>query len=156
MARRRHNSAQPADAMAMLKDDHQKVRGLFQAYEAARDPRAKRACAEEACMELAIHAQLEERVLYPAVADQAGKAGEKLAQASLEDHETVKDLMQALQDLRLDDKAFDAKFHKLIHNVEDHMAAEESEMFPLVEAALSEDMDALMAEMQELQEQIRA
>ena len=50
---------------------------------------------------------------------------------------------------------FDAKFHKLMHNVEHHVA-EEAEMFPLAEQELAEDLDEMSAEMQELKKEILA
>ncbi|HEY5868636.1 MAG TPA: hypothetical protein VI542_24270 [Candidatus Tectomicrobia bacterium] len=52
--------AQPGDAITMLQEDHQRVRDLCQEYAMARDPRAQRGIAEEACTELELHAQVEE------------------------------------------------------------------------------------------------
>ena len=62
-----HGMHQPDDAIAMLKEDHRRVRDFFQEYEAASDPRAKREIAEEVCVELETHAQLEEHIFYPTV-----------------------------------------------------------------------------------------
>jgi len=47
------------NALAMLTEEHQRVRDLFQEYAVARDPRAQRVIAEEACTEIALHAQVE-------------------------------------------------------------------------------------------------
>ena len=60
MAQRNDKMGQPEDAIAMLKADHQRVRDLFQEYEAAQAQQAKRDIAEEAFVELEMHAQLEE------------------------------------------------------------------------------------------------
>ena len=151
---KRHNEMdQPADAIAMLKADHQKVRNLFQEYEAASDPRAKREIAEEACVQLEMHAQLEENVFYPAVNEETDE-GPELVKESLEEHQTMKDLIQALRDMGPDNKAFDTKFKELIRNVEHHVEEEEREMFPLAEEELEEDMEDLLEEMQELKEQL--
>jgi hemerythrin-like domain-containing protein len=49
-----------------------------------------------------------------------------------------------------DTDAFEVKFHELIRNVEHHVAEEESEMFPLAEQELAEDLDEMREEMQEL------
>ena len=92
--------AQSTEAIAMLKDDHRKVRDLFQHYDAARDPSAKRERAQEVIAELEIHAQLEEQLFYPAVADQSDE-GEELAQESMLEHQQVKTLMQELWELGL-------------------------------------------------------
>jgi hypothetical protein len=56
MAKRNDKRGQPEDALAMLKADHQRVRDLFQEYEAAQNPQAKRNIAEEAFVELEMHA----------------------------------------------------------------------------------------------------
>ena len=96
MSTRRNNQAQPQDAIAMLKADHQKVRDLFQQYEATRDPSAKREVAEQVFIELETHAQLEENVFYPAVQEETDE-GPALVQESLSEHEAVKTLIQDLR-----------------------------------------------------------
>ena len=82
MPTHRNNHAQPQDAIAMLKADHQKVRDLFHQYEAMRDPSAKREVAEQVFMELETHAQLEENVFYPAVNEET-EDGPALVKESL-------------------------------------------------------------------------
>jgi hemerythrin-like domain-containing protein len=49
-----------------------------------------------------------------------------------------------------DTDAFDAKFQELIQNVSHHVEEEESEMFPLAEQELAEDLEEMREEMQEL------
>ena len=51
---------------------------------------------------------------------------------------------------------FDAKFKDLIHNVEDHVADEEAEMFPFAEVTLQEDLGALMEAMRAFKAQLLA
>ena len=155
MPTRRNNQAQPQDAIAMLKADHQKVRDLFQQYEAMRDPSAKRDVAEQAFMELETHAQLEEHVFYPAVNEET-EDGPALVKESLEAHETMKHLIQELRSMGSDPHAFDAKFRALLQHVEHHVAEEEAAMFPLAEEELEEDMKDLRDEMQELKKDIMA
>ncbi len=53
-------------------------------------------------------------------------------------------------------KAFDAKFKELVRNVEQHVEEEESQMFPLAEDQLADEVEDLMDEMQELKEQLLA
>jgi hemerythrin-like domain-containing protein len=155
MAKRNNKRGQQKDAIAMLKADHQKVRDLFQQYEATRNVAAKLAIAEEAFMELETHAQLEENVFYPAVNEETDD-GPELVKESLEDHDTMKQLIQELRDMGQDTEAFDAKFHELIRTVEHHVEEEETAMFPLAEEELEEDMKDLKDEMQELKAQILA
>ena len=96
-----------------------------------------------------MHTQLEENVFYPAVNEETDE-GPELVKESLSEHETVKNLIQELRGMAHDTDAFDAKFQELIRNVEHHVEEEESEMFPLAEQELLEDLDDLQDEMQEL------
>jgi hemerythrin-like domain-containing protein len=139
----------PTDAIALLKADHQRVRDLFAQYEATENVETKRTLAEQAFVELEMHAQLEENVFYPAVNEET-EEGPELVKESLSEHETVKNLIQELRGMKHKTDAFDAKFQELMDNVEHHVAEEEAQMFPLAEEELSEDLDEMMAEMQEM------
>jgi len=75
--------------------------------------------AEDVLGELEVHAQLEEQIFYPAIADQSDE-GERLAQGSLEEHQILRHLIQELRAMGPHVHGFDAKFRDLIHNVEDH------------------------------------
>lgn len=154
-AKRDNGMGRSEDAIAMLKADHQRVRDLFQEYQAASAPRAKRELAEEACTELEIHAQLEEQIFYPTVNEETDE-GPELVKESLAEHQTMKQLIEELRDMGPDNQAFDAKFKELIRNVEHHVEEEENDMFPLAAAELAEDMDEITQEMQELKQEIMA
>src|SRR5262249_22318729 len=148
MAKRRNQRQQPADAIAMLKADHQRGRNLFQQYEAEHNPSTKRHLADQACTEVEIHTQLEENVFYPAVNEELDEVTE-LVKESLKEHQTVKNLIQKLRRMAPGTDEFDVTFQELIRNVEHHVEEEESEMFPLAEEELAEDMNNLRDEMQE-------
>jgi hemerythrin-like domain-containing protein len=144
MPTRQNDQEQPGDAIAILKADHQRVRDLFSQYEATR-----KTLAQQVFMELETHAQLEENIFYPAM-NEGTDEGPDLVKESVQDHETVHQLIQELQGMEHDTDEFDAKFQELIRNVEHHVEEEESEMFPLAEQELLEDLDDLREEMQEL------
>jgi hemerythrin HHE cation binding domain-containing protein len=99
--------------------------------------------------------QLEEQIFYPTVNEETDD-GPEMVKDSLDEHETMKNLIQELRDMGSDHKAFDTKFKKLIQNVEHHVEEEENEMFPLAEEELEEDMAKLKEEMQELKQEIMA
>jgi hemerythrin superfamily protein len=155
MTPQRNDDAQPADALEMLKADHQRIRELCAHYEATTDPDAQWTIAQDVLGELDVHAQLEEQVFYPAIADQSDE-GERLAQGSLEEHQILKHLMQELRGMGPHVPGFDAKFRDLIHNVDDHVADEEAELFPFAEVTLQDDLGALLAAMRALKAQILA
>src|SRR5215216_5895728 len=139
MPSRQNDHAQPADAIAMLKADHQRVKDLFAQYEATSNLDTKRTLATQVFVELETHAQLEENVFYPAVNEETD-AGPELVKESLEEHQTMKNLIQELRNMGSATKAFDVKFQELIRHVEQHVKEEEAEMFPLAEEELEEDM----------------
>jgi hemerythrin-like domain-containing protein len=150
-----HNRKQPVDdqlvdAIAMLKEDHQRVRDLFQEYDAARDPRAQRVIAEEACTEIELHAQVEEEIVYPAVEDTVEVDRQEFVEDSLREHQAMKDVIRELRDMGPDAPQFAATFHELQVLVEYHVAKEEADMFPLAEEELAEDLYEMKEEMQEL------
>jgi hemerythrin-like domain-containing protein len=149
MPSRRNDHEQPADAIAMLKADHQRVKDLFVQYGAAENVETKRTLADQVFRELDTHAQLEETIFYPTVNEETD-AGPELVKESLEEHQTMKQLILALRDIAHDTDAFDTKFHELRHHVEHHVEEEEAEMFPLAEQELAEDLDDMQEEMQEL------
>jgi hemerythrin-like domain-containing protein len=149
MPSRQNDHAQPADAIAMLKADHQRVKDLFAQYEAADNVDTKRTLAEHVFVELETHAQLEENVFYPAVNEET-EEGPELVKESLSEHETVKNLIQELRGMAHDTDAFDAKFQELIQNVAHHVEEEEAEMFPLAEEELAENLTEMKNEIQEL------
>ena len=74
---------------------------------------------------------------------------------SVEARQTVKHLMEELQSMPHDTEAFDAKFHELIQHVGHHVAEEERAMFPLAAQELSEDLDDMLADMQEMKADMR-
>jgi hemerythrin superfamily protein len=91
MPSRQNAHAQPADAMAMLKADHQRVKDLFAHYEATSNLDTKRTLVAQVFVELKTHAQFEENVFYPAVHEETDE-GPALVKDSLSEHETVKHL----------------------------------------------------------------
>jgi hemerythrin superfamily protein len=144
----------PVNAIAMLKADHQKVRNLFQQYQAASDPHTKRHLAEQVCIELETHAQLEEMIFYPAVAEETDKEGQQLVEEARQEHQQVKDLIAELRNTN--DGEFDTQFQELMTHVEHHVQEEECEMFPFAEAELEEDMEDMAEEMQAVKQQLLA
>jgi hemerythrin superfamily protein len=146
----------PADAIEMLEADHRKVKELFSKYVATSDQKAQRKIAEQVFVELETHAQLEETVFYPAFAEETDEEGKQLVTESLEEHQAVKELIDELRDIDVDDAEFDSKFHALMDDVEHHVEEEEAEMFPKAQEDLEAQLEDLLGEMQELKQQLTA
>ena len=150
-----YDDANSNDAIAMLTADHRQVRALFQQYADTPDPYLKQIIAEHVFAELTLHMLLEESVFYPAVAEQADEEGKRLVREALQDHQQLRDLIAALQDVE-EDEAFEARFHALREHVEQHVEDEETTMFPQAAQILVSHLEEITVLLQERIEQILA
>jgi hemerythrin superfamily protein len=121
----------------MLKQDHSKVKQLFQQFEQTEDTDTKKQIAQEVIKELKVHTALEEEVFYPAAREEIDEQ-EKINEA-LEEHHVAKLLIAELSKMKPSDERFDAKFKVLAESVKHHIEEEESEMLPEVEGELDTD-----------------
>ena len=55
------------DPISMLKEDHRKVKDLFDQFEKAKDTRIQKQVANKAIQELKVHAAIEEEIFYPGI-----------------------------------------------------------------------------------------
>ncbi len=138
-------------ATAMLRADHKHVRELFNEYEKARATTKKKDLVAQICIELTVHAQLEEEIFYPAV-KQALKDHKLVPEATIE-HATLKNLIAQVKDVEPDGEMFDAKIKVLSEYVKHHVKEEQNEIFPKVEASKL-DMIELGAQMAARKEEL--
>jgi hemerythrin superfamily protein len=131
------------NAVEVLKRDHDEVEKLFDQYEDAKDEsntELKVQIVTAVCKALAMHAQIEEELFYPAMRRQED-ALELIDEAAVE-HQTLKNLVAELEGASPDDDLYDAKVKVLSEYVKHHVKEEEGELFPI--AKRSEiDLDAL-------------
>jgi hemerythrin superfamily protein len=142
------------DATALLRADHKLVSGLFEEYEKASTKAMKKKIVTQICMELSVHAQVEEEIFYPAV-KQALKDHELVPEATVE-HATLKSLIAQVEGIEPDGEMFDAKIKVLCEYVKHHVKEEQEEMFPKAKAAHLDMMelgDKITARKQELMTQ---
>lgn len=120
------------DAIALLKEDHKKVKDLFDKFEKAKNAEQKEKIAREAIKELKIHTTIEEEIFYPTVREALGKDEEdnELLNEAAEEHRVAKTIIEALEKSGADDENFEAKFTVLAENVRHHIKEEEGELFP--------------------------
>lgn len=110
------------DAIALLKTDHRKVEGLFEKFEAAKDSGRKQALAHEICIELSVHAMVEEEIFYPAC---KGKVEEDLLSQSYVEHDGAKVMIAELASSSPDNEFYDAKMTVLSEEIKHHVKEEE-------------------------------
>ncbi|MCA1609711.1 MAG: hemerythrin domain-containing protein [Thermoanaerobaculia bacterium] len=145
-----------ADAVEILKKDHEKVRRLFKTYEATEERSEERKqIVAQISMELDIHAQVEETIFYPAFREAAEKESMKIVRESFEEHRIVKTLLRELGPMRGQDPQFEAKVTVLKENVEHHVEEEEDDLFPRAQKLLGDERLAkLGAGMRDLKKQL--
>src|SRR5688500_18904988 len=131
-------------AVALLKEDHDRVKALFDDFESAKSKPSKRKIVREALVELKVHAAIEEELFYPAVRKAIGK---EIMNEADEEHHVAKLLIAELDTMDGSESHFDAKFIVLAENVRHHIQEEENEMLPKAKG-LTLDFDALAEAMQ--------
>ena len=157
---RKAAKSQSQDAIALLSADHRKVEAMFEQYEELKesgDSEEKAALAAQICLELTVHAKVEEEIFYPA-AREAIDDEDLMDEAEVE-HASAKDLIAQLSETEPEDDLFDAKVKVLGEYINHHVEEEEGEMFAKAKkakldlAALGEEIEArkeaLMAELAE-------
>ena len=146
------------DAIALLKADHRAVEELFEKFEKASGDGRKQSLAEEICLELSVHAQIEEEIFYPAC---EGKVEEDLLKESYVEHDGAKVLIAEIINGEPSDEFYDAKVKVLQEEIEHHVQEEEKRMEGLFAQARKADLDMdalgqeLAARKQELTEQFK-
>lgn len=120
-------------AIELLKQDHQEVQQLFEQFEEAEGEANKEELARKICMELTVHAQIEEEIFYP----QARKAtqDDDLLDEALVEHDSAKKLIAEIEEMDAGDDLFDAKVKVLGEQIKHHIEEEESELFPELDGA---------------------
>jgi hemerythrin-like domain-containing protein len=144
------------NAFQLLKEDHQKVSGIFQQLEPTTE-RAEKTRTElfaKLNEELSIHARIEETIFYPSI-KQAAETREIVLEG-FEEHHVIKTLLRELEAMPVDTEQWAAKCKVLQENVEHHVEEEEGEMFQKARQVLSEDeIDQLGTRMEELKTQLK-
>jgi hemerythrin superfamily protein len=110
------------DAIALLKNDHRKVEELFAKFEKAKGPFAKQRIANEVCLELLVHAQIEEEIFYPAVKDEVDE--DIYTEAHVE-HDGAKVLIAEILEGDPEDEFFEASVKVLSEMINHHVHEEE-------------------------------
>jgi len=130
--------AEFADAIALLKADHRKVEGLFEKFEKARGGASKQKIAHQICVELKIHATIEEEIFYPALRDQI--EDNTLDEAYVE-HDGAKMLVNDIANASPDDEFYDAKVKVLSEEIKHHVREEEKKSDSMFAQARKTNID---------------
>ena len=145
------------DACDLLDADHKAVKKMFKEYEELTQSRGRNASqkkqelAQQICMELTVHAQIEEEIFYPALRA-AVKETDMLDEAEVE-HQTAKELIAQIQAGGEEEKV-DAKVKVLGEYIDHHVKEERNEMFTKARASRKLDLIAMRDELETRKEEL--
>lgn len=122
------SGADQGDALSQLEIDHRRVETLFARASLQAHGPSRRALVDQILTELATHAELEETVVYPRIA-QALPAAPWLVETSIEDHDEMRSVMAVLEGAE-DEQSLLIGIRALQLVVQAHVAVEEGEIFP--------------------------
>jgi hypothetical protein len=145
------------DAIDLLDADHLLVHSLFERYRDLVRTKAaapdRRALAEEICMELTIHAKLEDELFYPAVREVL--RDDDLVDEAEEQHGSAREFIAQILTGSPEDELYDAKVAVLAGYVERHVRQEREQVFNRLLAS-GLDLHALAASIATRKEELRA
>ncbi|MEX2199513.1 MAG: hemerythrin domain-containing protein [Burkholderiales bacterium] len=123
-------SERQQDAIALLTEDHQQVKKMFQQFDKLKDDEQseKEELAQKICAALTAHVIVEEEIFYPAV--RAAIDDEDLMAEADVEHASAKDLIAQIEAASADDDHYDAKVKVLGEQIDHHVKEEREEMFP--------------------------
>jgi hemerythrin superfamily protein len=133
------------DIVTLLKQDHRKVKELFERFEAGSRRKEKQRIAEEIIEELSLHASIEEQLVYPLLRMRDRKHEDGTLEA-LEEHHVAKLLLAELDQMKVGDERYDAKMTVLAENIRHHIGEEESELLPRLVKLTSDEERARIAD----------
>lgn len=145
-----------SDALALLKGDHKAVRELFDEYETLGkdgDDAEKQALAARICMEITVHAQIEEELFYPALREALDEQ-DLLDEAEVE-HNSARELIAQIESMAPGEELYDAKVTVLGEYVNHHVEEEEKEIFKLAKKT-EIDLEALGEELAARRDELKA
>jgi hemerythrin-like domain-containing protein len=132
------------DALALLKDDHDKVKKMLEELDATteRAEKTRTELFEKLKRDLTIHETIEEEILYPALKE-FSKTRDITLEA-YEEHHVVDQIVGELEATPVSDETWGAKLTVMKENLEHHIEEEEGDMFKKARQVMDRaDLDEL-------------
>ncbi|WP_426143245.1 hemerythrin domain-containing protein [Pseudomonas sp. DWP3-1-2] len=147
------------NAIDLLEQDHVRVKDILTQLSESTDRAIKKRTdlLAKLEMELTIHTQLEEEILYPAFKEAGGKEQDVMYYEAKEEHRTVDSLV--LPDLKVTDPGtpeFAGRVKVVKELLEHHIEEEEDEMFPQCKELLGKErLEELGVQMETLKAELK-
>ena len=127
------------DAMALLKEDHLKVKKMLAELESTteRGVKTREELFTRVKQELVVHEAIEEEIFYPALKEHPKT--KEIALEGYEEHHVVDTVMAEIEGVAYDDEKWGAKFTVMKENLEHHIEEEEGEMFKQARQVFDQD-----------------
>jgi hemerythrin superfamily protein len=143
------------DAIELLISDHRKVDGLFQQFERGGNTQEFEQLFMQLKEELTVHAEIEEKIFYPAVRSNQDTAG--LVEEAYQEHATVKQLLQQIATLDNTSTEWGQQMTQVMRDVQHHVQEEESELFPKVRQHFNQDqLQQLGQQLQQMKTEMKS
>ena len=132
------------DLYQLIKQDHQKVKRLFERLaEAESGSPSQTRLFTELKRELELHAAVEEKYFYPTL--QQFARAKDLIEEALEEHGDVKATLEELDQWNKEDERWAEELSELQQDVEHHVEEEEKSIFPLAAELLEAEQAEAIA-----------
>ena len=145
------------NAVDLLEADHKLVESMFLEYDALCEEGAsdevRQTLAERICREIAIHAQIEEEIFYPAVREALDD--DELIEEALEQHAEAKELIGYIRAMEPSSYDYDATVKALAEAIDEHVLEEREEIFAQAKF-VPLDLRALATALQLRKKQLKA
>ncbi len=128
----------------MIRMDHTHVVAAFHQFQADTPARVKKGLADNICLALEVHAQLEEEIFYPALRE---VSPDEVLDKSKPEHDEMRQLIAQLRGLHPTDPAFDQTVNDFMRAVLHHVADEETQLLPKAERLLAGQLSEMGARM---------
>jgi len=153
MAQTRSSKTKTQHATTLLADDHKAVKKLFKDFEKLKEDEGteKEELVQKICMELSVHAQIEEEIFYPAMRQAIDE--QDLLDEAEEEHAGIKTVVEELKGMKPGDEHYDAKVTVLCEYVDQHVEEEQDEIFPKARKAKA-DTPELGAQLMERKQEL--
>src|SRR3954453_4608404 len=137
-------------ATDLLREDHRKIRELFEQYERAIAEQwdTRQSLAEEISMQLEVHSRVEEEIFYPAIR----RIDAEFVSHAIEQHQAVDKIIERVKQSS-EEVHYDAAISELQRVFEPHMEDEEA-LFECLEKRVPEALGLLRAKIVKRKEQL--